>query len=93
MNEDFERRVRCAGVAGWWTLLVTAIVLLLQWILYLLITTSQPAWFLSLWGSGFSWQYIQNVWLLAIVFFKALLLVIAMLSLWLTLWARQLRKK
>jgi hypothetical protein len=30
MNDDFERKVRGAGVAGWWTVLASAAVLLLQ---------------------------------------------------------------
>jgi hypothetical protein len=92
MNDDFERKVRGAGVAGWWTLLVAAAVLALQWMAYLFVMSSRPAWVLSVWGSGVSWLEVQNLWLLATGFLKLLLLVLAILCLWLTLWARQLRK-
>jgi hypothetical protein len=92
MNDNFEKKVCSAGVAGWWTLLVVAAFLLLQWVLYLLIMSSRPAWLLSLWGPGVNWQYVQNFWFLALVFLKVSMLVLALVSLWLTLWARQLRK-
>ncbi len=92
MSDDFERKVRGAGVAGWWTLLVAAAVLLLQWVAYLFVMSSRPAWVLSVWGSGVSWPEVQNLWLLATGFLKLLVLVLAILCLWLTLWARQLRK-
>jgi len=92
MNDDFERKVQCAGVAGWWTVLVAAAVMLLQWVAYLIVTSSRPAWVLSVWGSGASWLEVQNLWLLATGFLKIFVLILAILCLWLTLWARQLRK-
>lgn len=91
MNDDLERKVRSAGVAGWWTVLASAAVLLLQWVAYLLIMSSRPALILSLWGSS-SWLEVQHLWLLAMVFFKIFVAVLAILCLWLTLWARELRK-
>jgi hypothetical protein len=91
MNDDFERKVRGAGVAGWWTVLASAAVLLLQWVAYLLVMSSRPAWILSLWGST-SWLEVQHLWLLATGFLKIFVMVLAILCLWLTLWARQLRK-
>jgi hypothetical protein len=92
MNDDFERKVRDAGVAGWWTLLVAAAVLLLQWAAYLFIMSSRPAWVMSLWGPGVTWEYVQNVWWLATALLKVFLLILAIPCLWLTMWARQLRK-
>jgi hypothetical protein len=91
MNNDLERKVRGAGVAGWWTVLASAAVLLLQWVAYLLVMSSRPALLLSLWGST-SWLEVQHLWLLATVFLKIFVLILAILSLWLTLWARELRK-
>ena len=92
MNDDFERKVKGAAVAGWWTVLVAAAALLLQWVAYLVVMSSRPAWVLSLWGSGVSWPEMQHLWLLATVVLKILVLVLSILSLWLTLWVRQLRK-
>jgi hypothetical protein len=91
MNDDFERKVRGAGVAGWWTVLASAAVLLLQWVAHLLVMSSRPAWILSLWGSS-SWLEVQHLWLLATGFLKIFVMILAILCFWLTLWARQLRK-
>lgn len=92
MNDDFERKVRAAGMAGWWTVLVATAVLLLQWVAYLIVTASQPSIVLSLWGST-SWLEVQHLWLLATMFFKIFIAVLAIFCLWLTLWARELRKR
>jgi len=91
MNDDFERKVRGAGMAGWWTVLATAAVLLVQWVAYLIVMSSRPALILSLWGAT-GWPEVQHLWLLATVFLKVFVFVLAILCLWLTLWARQLRK-
>ena len=92
MKDDFERKVQGAAVAGWWTVLVAAAMLLLQWVAYLVVMSSRPESILSLWGSGASWFEIQSLWLLATGFLKMFVLILATLCLWLTLWARQLRK-
>jgi hypothetical protein len=92
MNDSFERKVRGAGVAGWWTLLVGAAVLVVQWFAYLFMMRARPAWATFLLGPGATWDYLLNVWWLATVFLKGLLFVLALPCLWLTLWARQLRQ-
>jgi hypothetical protein len=92
MNDDFERKVRSAGVAGWWTVLATAAALTLQWVAYLVVMSSRPALVLSLWGST-SWPEVQHLWLLGTVVLKIFVFVLAIVCLWLTLWARELRKK
>jgi hypothetical protein len=92
MNDNFESRIRCATVAGWWTLVIAVALFLIQWIVYLLLVPAQPAWLLTLWGPGATWQEIRTLWFWFLVFFKAFLLLVALLLVWLTLWARQLRK-
>jgi hypothetical protein len=92
MNDDFEKRVRAAAVAGWWVVLIAAGLLLLSWIAYLLVIPAQPGWLLSLWGPDLSWADVQNVWFWALVIFKMSAWLMALVVLWLTLWARQLRK-
>jgi hypothetical protein len=92
MNDVFERRVMAAAVALWWVVLLAAGLLLWAWIAYLVVILAQPPWVLSLWGPGLSWAYIQNVWLWSIVVLKLMVLLMAFVALWLTLWARQLRK-
>ncbi len=92
MNDDFERKVRGAGVAGWWTVLVAAAVLLLQWVAYLFVMSTRPAFALTVWGSGAGWLEVQHLWLLGTGVLKIFVFVLALLCLWLTLWARELRK-
>jgi hypothetical protein len=91
MNGDLEGKIHAAGVAGWWTVLASAALLLVQWVAYLFVMSSRPSFVLSLWGSP-SWPEVQHLWLLATGFLKIFVTVLAILSLWLTLWARQLRK-
>lgn len=92
MNDDLERKVQGAAVAGWWTVLVAAAVLLLQWVAYLFVMSSRPAFVLTLWGSGTSWLEVHDLWLLGTGFLKIFVFILAIPCLWLTLWARQLRK-
>ena len=92
MTESFEQKVRGAGVAGWWTLLVVAAVLTVQWVAYLFVMRLRPPWATFLLGPGMTWDYFLHVWWLATTFLKVLLFVLALACLWLTLWARQLRK-
>lgn len=91
MSDDFERKVRSAGVAGWWTVLACAVMLLIQWVAYLAIMSSRPAFMLSLWGSS-DWLEVQQLWLAGTVVLKVFLAILALVCLWLTLWARQLRQ-
>ena len=93
MNDVFEKRVRAAAVAGWWVVLVAVIFLLVQWIAYLLVMNARPAWVISLWGPELTWSFVQNVWFWGIAIFKVCVWVMALAVLWLTLWARQLRKQ
>jgi hypothetical protein len=92
MDDVFERRVMAAAVALWWVVLLAAGLLLLGGIVCLIVIPAQPAWFLSLWGPDLSWAYIQNVGISSIVILKLMVLLMAFVALWLTLWARQLRK-
>ena len=90
---DFEKKVRAAAVAGWWTVLIDVLFITLQWIIYLIIMSARPAWLLSMWGPGTDWPFVQQVWFWAIVFLKFVLWLMILIVIWLTLWARQLRKR
>ena len=50
MNDIFEKRVRAAAVAGWWTVLIAVGFITLQWIIYLVVMSARPAWLLVMWG-------------------------------------------
>ena len=92
MNGTFEEKIRASATAGWWTILIGAAFLVFQWIVYLGLMNARPSWPLALWGDGISWSTIQNLWLWSAAIFKICLWLMALVVIWLTLWARQLRK-
>ena len=94
MNDPFEKKVRAAAVAvaGWWIVLISIAFLLIQWLAFRAISAQQPAWLLSLWGPELTWSFAQTLWLWVIAIFKLCVWLMILASLWLTLWARQLRK-
>lgn len=92
MSDDFESRLHSAAVAGWWTLLIGVGIFLIQWVIYLIVLPVQPNWVLTLWGPGADWQQVRTVWFWFLAGFKVCLALVAFVLLWLTLWARQLRK-
>ena len=47
----------------------------------------------SLLGPGVSWEYVQNVGFWAISIFKMCIWLMALVVVWLTLWANQLEKR
>ena len=93
MNDTFENRVRAAAVAGWWTVLIAVAFITLQWIIYLVVMAARPAWLLSMWGPGTDWAFVQKVWFWVIVVLKFVFWLMTLVVIWLTLWARQLRKR
>jgi hypothetical protein len=91
MNDLFERRVRTAAVAAWWTLLFAAIFLTVVWFVFLGMMSNPPDWMERMWGGMSPGQiFYVALWLVGI--WKLFLWTWAMVALWLTLWARQLRK-
>ena len=94
MNDVFEKRVKAAAVAGWWTLLIDVGFLLIQWIAYRVAMSVHPAWLLSFWwGPDTTWSFVQTAWFWGLAIMKICILPFALMTLWLTLWARQLRKR
>ena len=93
MNDTFQNKLQALVKAGWWTLLIGAAFLILQWIAYLVIMSSRPPWLPVMWGSGVAWDTIQNLWLWGAAIFKLCLWLMAMVVIWLTLWSRQLKKQ
>ncbi len=92
MNDVFEKKVRAAAVAAWWVVLITVAFIVLQWLVYLAVMHARPVWVLSMWGPNTDWAFVQMVWFWAIVVMKFVLWLLVLIALWLTLWARQLRK-
>ncbi len=61
MSAPFERRVEGATMAGWWTLLAASLLVTLQWILYLIIMSTRPAWIMALLGPDTGWNVVQRL--------------------------------
>jgi hypothetical protein len=92
MNENFENKVRAAAVASWWVVLIGYLLLTVIWVVYLTILSVRPAWMPAMWGQDVSWDFMQMVSLWFMGVFKFVIWVLVLVALWLTLWARQLRK-
>ena len=92
MNNPLQQRVQAAAVAGWWVILIGLLFLTIQWIAYLWVMDTKPEWMPALWGPGITWAVIQSVWFGMVVVFKVIMWVMLLLVLWLTLWARRLKK-
>lgn len=93
MNDSFEKKVRAAAVAGWWVVLIGYALLTVTWGVYLALVSARPAWLLAMWGQGdVTWAFVQTVSLWFLGVFKLFLWFLILVVLWLTLWAKQLRK-
>jgi hypothetical protein len=92
MNDSFEKKVRAAAVAGWWVILIGYALLFVTGVAYLGIVTTRPAWLMMMWGPDVSWDFMQKVSLWFMGAFKLFMWILFLIVLWLTLWARQLRK-
>jgi protein-S-isoprenylcysteine O-methyltransferase Ste14 len=88
----FARRVAAAARAAWWTLLVGVIVVLLQSVAYLVVAHSAC---LQDWLTGLLALDPESARTIVFVFMmlvRILLLIWAMICIFLSLWARGLRR-
>lgn len=93
MDDSFVTKVRTAMMAGWWTILIAAVFLTMQWVVYLLVISTEPEWMLYFWGPGITWDDIQSIWLWAMVAAKIGLWFLILFTTWVTIWLRLLVKK
>ena len=93
MNDPFEKKVRAAAVAGWWVVLI-AVGFLTRYLGRLPRRhVRSPGWLLTMWGPGVDWAFRpERVVLGSWCAFKFCVWLLILVVLWLTLWARQLRK-
>jgi hypothetical protein len=92
MNDLFEKKVMAAAVALWWVVLVGIGFVTLIWLMYLAVMAYQPGWLITMWGPEITWSFVQEVWFWAVVGVKFCAWLFVFVALWLTLWAKQLRK-
>ena len=92
MDDLFQRRVRAAATAAWWTILIAVAFLTLVWALFLTLVSTRPGWYQALLGPAIGWEKLQDVALWAVAIFKICIWLIALVAIWLTLWGRRLRR-
>lgn len=93
MSESLSTRVRGAAVAAWQAIVLMAVAVAVIWLLWLGMLHLKPSWILPLWGGGdLTWETVQSLVLMFFAVFKLIMFTGILVALWLTLWARQLRK-
>ncbi len=92
MEDQFIKKVRTAAVAGWWTLLIAYGLITIQWLVYLFIVSNKQDWMLTLWGLGVTWSTVSIISIWGIAIIKICLLIMVVVTVWLTLWARGLSR-
>jgi hypothetical protein len=92
MNDAFEKKVRAAAVAAWWVVLISYVLLIFIWLAFLALASARPEWMRALWGGDISWDSMKMMTLWLVGVFKLFLWSLVLGALWLTLWARQLRR-
>jgi hypothetical protein len=92
MPDLFTTRVRAAAVAGWWTVLAAIGLNLVQWLAFRHFSAARPTWVLAVIGRGSDWDHVLRLSLAVVVVFKVFIWILLMMVIWLTLWARQLKK-
>ena len=93
MDDLFQRRVRTAAAAAWWTVLIAVAFITVVWVVFLTLVSARPAWYEALLGPAISWEKLKDVAVWAVAIFKICIWLLALVAMWLTLWARQLRRR
>jgi hypothetical protein len=91
-NALFASRVRAAAGAGWWTILIAALWMTGAWLVWLWILSAQPGWAAALWGGKIDWDQIRALMIKFFALSKLVLFLAAMTVIWLSLWARKLKR-
>jgi len=93
MNGDFEKRLGGAVRAGWCTVIIGVVFMTASWLGYLCMMKIQPEWIRTMWGGeSLTWDEMRTVCIWFFGIFKLILWTGALGVLFLTLWARNLKK-
>jgi hypothetical protein len=92
MEEGLSKRVRAAAIAGWWTLAVAVGFGLLLGLASIGFLSCRPDWVVRFWGPDITWATIYAVTLWMFAVYKVFTLILLIVAVWLSLWARRLRK-
>jgi hypothetical protein len=93
MNGEFEKRLRTAVRAAWCTIIGGVVMMTATWLGSLWIMHAQPDWIRTMWGGqSLTWDQMQTTILWFFSIFKLILWTAMLGALFLTLWARNLKK-
>ena len=71
MDDTFQIKVHAAAVAAWQAVVIAALFFVVQWLLFLGVMATQPAWVVPFWGPGATWESIHTVWFQALVYLRS----------------------
>jgi hypothetical protein len=91
-DSPFVRRLAAAARAGWWTLLIGAIILTVQFFGYTLVMRCEAFWSWELGLMNTDATTMNRMVLHYVAAMKGFLLLLLMASIFLSLWARRLRR-
>ena len=74
-------------------MLILGIWLTVGWFAWMAVLSARPAWMLAMWGQGMTWDEAHQIVVTMMGAFKLIVLTLLMLTIWVSLWARQLGKQ
>ena len=93
MSDTLAKRVRAAAGAGWTALILFWLLMLASWVAMLAILKYEPPWLLTLWGGRhLDWDTVHTLILWTFAAMKIVLWPLVLVVVWLTFWARRLRR-
>jgi hypothetical protein len=93
-NAQFAKRIAAAAKAGWIAYLISMLVVCGYWALVVWGLRSEPQWLLDLLGGSdvTTWPQLRNLWFSEFVIFDDFFIIALAVLIWLSLWARKLKK-
>lgn len=92
MSDTLAHRVRAAAIALWWTVLIAVVWVMAMWFLWMGALHNRPD--LVVWAMGGSVTADQVHWVMiaAIMVARFFVLILILTAIWLSFWARRLRR-
>lgn len=92
MDNIQSTKIRTAASAAWWTLLLATLLISAIWLIYVWMVNQRAAWMQGLWAPGMTWETVGPYALWGVTVFKVFLWMLLTAAIWLSLWARGLKK-
>lgn len=92
MNDAFAIRVRAAATALWWTVLIAVLWVMAMWLLWMGLLHSRPDFVIWAMGGSVTGDQVHWVMIVAIMVARFFVLILILTAIWLSFWARRLRR-